>query len=75
MTIKESSINRSLSKRGLLVLVGIVASAFWFMHVLTKPQLAPGQKPLTDISNIKTLRAQFNLDVGKIRLVIFVVPT
>jgi len=64
-----------MSKRGMLVLLAIVASAFWVMHVMTEPQLAPGQKPLTDIKDIKTLRAQFNRDVGKIRLVIFVVPT
>ena len=38
-------------------------------------QLAPGQKPLRDIHNIETLRAQFNNDVGTSRLIILVSPT
>jgi hypothetical protein len=73
--IKESAVNRSLSKRGLLVLIGILASAFWVTYVTTQPQLEPGQKPLTDLNNIETLRRQFNRDAGMIRLVILVAPT
>jgi len=73
--LKESYQNRYWSKRGLLVFLGILASAFWVMHVAAQPQLTLGQKSLTDIQNIKTLRAQFNQDTGKIRLIMLVVPT
>ena len=73
--LKEAHQNRYWSKRGLLVLLGILVRAFWVMHVVAQPQLTPGLKSLTDIQNIKTLRAQFNQDVGKIRLIMLVVPT
>ena len=75
MTIKESPINRSLSKRGLFALIVIVASAFWVIRLITQPQLAPGQKPLTDLNSIETLRAQFNGDAGEIRLIVLLNPT
>ena len=75
MTIQESPIRRSLSKRGLFVLIVIVASAFWVIQLMTRPRLAPGQKPLTDINNIETLRVQFNQDAGNTRLIILVSPT
>ena len=75
MTIKEFPANRSLSKRSRLVFVGLFISLFWAIHIMTQPQLVPGQMPLTDIKNIKTLRAQFNRDAGLIRLVILVAPT
>jgi hypothetical protein len=75
VTIKESPADHYLSKRGRLVLLGIFVSLFWVMHVTTQPQLAQGQDPLTDIRNIKTLRAQFNRDDGLVRLVILVAPT
>ena len=73
--LKESSGNRYWTKGGWLVLWGIIASAFWAAHVLAQPPLVPGREPLTDIHNIKTLRAQFNHDAGKIRLILLFVPT
>ena len=75
MTIKELPANRSLSKRSRWVFVGLFVSIFWVIHLMTQPQLVPGQKPLTDVKNIKTLRTQFNRDAGLIRLVILVAPT
>ena len=75
MTIKESPVNRSLSKRGLFVLIVILASAFWVIYPMAQPQLAQGQKPLTDINDIETLRAQFNRDASTSRLIILVSPT
>jgi len=75
MTIKESPTNRSFSKRGLFVLIAILVSAFWVIYLMTQPQLAPGQEPLTDINDIETLRAQFNRDVGNPRLILLVSPT
>jgi len=45
------------------------------IYLETRPRLAPGQAPLTDIQNIEALRTQFNQDVGKTRLIILVSPT
>ena len=67
--------NRFLSKRNLLVLAILLAGIFIAIYVETRPRLAPGQAPLTDISTIETLRAQFNQDAGKTRLILLVSPT
>ena len=75
MSIQESPRNRSLSKRGLFVLIVILASAFWVIYLMTQPHLALGQKPITDVNHIETLRVQFNRDVGQTRLIILVSPT
>ena len=75
MMIKESPVNRSWSKRGLFILVVIFVAAFWVIYLAAHRQLAPGQKPLTDIHDIETLRAQFNEDAGTSRLIILVSPT
>jgi hypothetical protein len=75
MTNPESPVHRSMSRLGLLVLLGILSGAFLAAHAMAQPQLASGQNPLTDIKNIKTLRAQFNRDTGMTRLIILVVPT
>ncbi len=75
MTIEEPPVNRSLSKSGQFILIALVIAAFWVIDLMTQPQLVPGQKPLTDINDIETLRAQFNRDSGKTRLIILVSPT
>ena len=75
MTIKESPPNRSLSKGGMLALIGLLIGALLFVYFLFQPQRVPGQAPLVDIQNIETLRTQFNLDAGKPRLIILVSPT
>ena len=67
--------SRFLSKRSIIALAVILASIFLFVYLETRPRLAPGQAPLADISNIETLRTQFNQDVGKTRLIILVSPT
>jgi hypothetical protein len=66
---------RSFRKRGWIVLVVLMGSAFLAVYVLSRPHLAPGQKPLTDIRSIETLRTQFNQDAGQTRLIILVSPT
>lgn len=67
--------NRLLSKRNIFILVVLLASILLAIYVETRPRLAPGQAPLADIQNIETLRAQFNEDVGKTRLIILISPT
>ena len=70
--------NRSLSKRTgnpVFALLILVIALLLGIYLETRPQLAPGQEPLTDIQNIGVLRAQFDQDVGKTRLIILVSPT
>ncbi len=67
--------NKFLSKRGIFAVVVLIVAILLGVYVQTRPRLAPGQEPLTDIQNIETLRAQFNQDVRKTRLIILVSPT
>ncbi len=67
--------NRFLSKRSVFVLVVLLVGLLFVIDLATRPRLAPGQAPLADISNIETLRIQFNKDNGKTRLIILVSPT
>ena len=67
--------SRFLSKRSIIVLIILLATALLGLYLETRPRLAPGQAPLTDIQGIETLRAQFNHDVGQTRLIILVSPT
>jgi uncharacterized membrane protein (DUF106 family) len=67
--------NKFLSKRSIFVVLILIAAVLLGVYIQTRTRLAPGQEPLTDIQNIETLRAQFNQDVGKTRLIILVSPT
>jgi hypothetical protein len=67
--------NKFLSKRNIVVLVVLLATVLLGFYFETRPRIAPGQAPLTDIQDIGTLRAQFNQDIGKTRLIILVSPT
>ena len=67
--------NRFLSRRSIFILIILLATVSLGIYLETRPRLAPGQAPLTDIQSIETLRAQFNRDVGKTRLIILVSPT
>ena len=67
--------NRFLSRRSIFVLIILLATVSLGIYLETRPRLAPGQAPLTDIQSIETLRAQFKRDVGKTRLIILVSPT
>ena len=64
-----------LSKRSIVMLFVFLGTLLLGVYIQTRPRLVPGQKPLTDIQNIETLRAQFNKDAGKTRLIILVSPT
>jgi len=67
--------NRFLPKRNIFILAVLLATISFAIYFATQPRLAPGQAPLIDISNIETLRTQFNQDAGKTRLIILVSPT
>ena len=66
--------NKFLSKRTIVLLVVLFAIGL-ATYRAAQPRMAPGQAPLADISNIETLRAQFNQDAGKTRLILLVSPT
>jgi hypothetical protein len=65
----------SLSKRGIFVVIILLVAVTLVIYFETRPRIAPGQEPLTDIQNIETLRTQFNSDAGKIRLILLASPT
>lgn len=67
--------NKLLSRRSIFVLAVLFASLLLAIYIETRPRLAPGQEPLTDITSIETLRTQFNRDEGYTRLIILVSPT
>ncbi|HLO15219.1 MAG TPA: hypothetical protein VK206_10345 [Anaerolineales bacterium] len=67
--------SKSLSKRSIVVSIILLAAVILGIYLETLPRLAPGQAPLTDIQSIETLRAPFNQDAGKTRLIILVSPT
>ena len=64
-----------LSKRSTIAIVILLAILLLVIDIKARPQQVPGQGPLADIQNIGTLRAQFNQDVGKTRLIILASPT
>jgi hypothetical protein len=64
-----------LSKRNIFVVIILLVAVSLAVYFETRPRIAPGQEPLTDIQNIETLRTQFNHDVGKTRLILLVSPT
>lgn len=67
--------NKFLSKRSIVVFIILLATILLGIYLETRPRIAPGQEPLTDIQNIETLRTQFNQDAGKTRLILLVSPT
>ena len=66
---------RFLSRRSLFGLLILLVAVLLGLYLGARPRSVPGQAPLTDIQNIETLRAQFNQDAGKTRLIILVSPT
>ena len=75
MSIKESHMTPFLSKRNLLALAALLIGILLVVCFESQPQVAPAQGPLTEIQSIETLRAQFNHDAGKIRLIMLLSPT
>jgi hypothetical protein len=64
-----------LRTRAWLALAVLLASAFLAYQWQARPRLAPQQEPLTDIQDVETLRAEFNRDAGRTRLILLVSPT
>lgn len=64
-----------LSNRSIFVVIILLVAVSLGVYFETRPRLAPGQEPLTDIQTIETLRTQFNSDAGKTRLILLVSPT
>ncbi len=64
-----------LSKRNIFVVIILLITVTLGIYLETRPRIAPGQKPLSDIQSIETLRTQFNQDDGKTRLILLVSPT
>jgi putative copper export protein len=56
---------------GAILLAGVLLATYLDARL----QPAPAQTPLVEIKNIQTLRAQFNRDAGKTRLIVLVSPT
>ena len=67
--------NKLLSKRNSIGLIILIAAILLGTYIETGQKVSSGQGSLTDIQNIETLRAQFNQDIGKTRLILIVSPT
>ena len=64
-----------LSRQSSIAITILIIALLAGIYLETRPRIAPGQEPLTDIQNIETLRNQSNQDAGKTRLIILVAPT
>jgi hypothetical protein len=67
--------DKPLSKRSIFAALILIVAILLGIYIETRPRFAPGQQPLTDIQSIETLRAQFNKDAGKTRLILLASPT
>ena len=67
--------SKLLSKHSTVAIVVLIVAISLGIYIQTRPRLAPGQEPLTDIQNIETLQTQFNKDAGKTRLILLASPT
>ena len=64
-----------LLKRSSVAITILIIALLVGIYLETRPRIAPGQEPLTDIQNIQSLRAQFNQDAGQTHLILLVAPT
>ena len=67
--------NKLLSQRNAIGLIILIVAILLGAYIETRPKVSSGQESLTDIQNIETLRAQFNQDIGKTRLILIASPT
>lgn len=75
VSIEESLVNQFLSKRNLLALTALLIGVLLVISFEPHSKLVPNREPLTEIQSIETLRAQFNRDAGKTRLIMLLSPT
>jgi len=73
--IKPSLVKQLLSKRNVLALAAFLVGAWLVISFGQRAQFTPNDKPLTEIQSVETLRAQFNRDTGKTRLILLLSPT
>jgi hypothetical protein len=64
-----------LSKRSVLALAALLAGILLVLYFVPQSKLAPAKSPLTEVQTVETLRAQFNRDAGKTRLILLLSPT
>jgi hypothetical protein len=64
-----------LSRPSSIAITILIIALLTGIYLETRPRIAPGQEPLTDILKIQSLRAQFNQDAGHTRLILLVAPT
>jgi hypothetical protein len=67
----KRNLSRSVTVAGAILLASILVA----IYLDTRLQPAPAQTSLAEIKNIETLRAQFNRDAGKTRLILLISPT
>jgi hypothetical protein len=60
--------------RNLLALAALLAGLLLVLYFVPQSQLA-ARDPLIEIQTVETLRAQFNRDAGKTRLILLLSPT
>jgi hypothetical protein len=64
-----------LSMRNWLAVSALLMGVLLAIYFKPLSQLTRGRETLTDIRGIQTLRAQFNRDAGKTRLILLLSPT
>lgn len=67
--------NQFLSKRNLLGLTVLLVGVLLAIYFQPASQRASEGTSLKEIQSIETLRAQFNRDTGKTRLILLLSPT
>ena len=67
--------NQLLSKRNLLILAVLLAGVLLVIYLEPGSQPVSEKGPLTETQGTETLRAQFNQDTGKTRLIMLLSPT
>jgi hypothetical protein len=73
--IEESPVTQLLSKRNLLALAILLIGGVLVIYFQPPTQPASEDRQLKEIQSIETLRAQFNRDTGKTRLILLLSPT
>jgi hypothetical protein len=68
-------VNQRLSKRNWLALVALMSGVLLAIFFRPSSPLASEKQSLKEIQSVETLRAQFNREAGKTRLILLLSPT